>query len=269
MNFGSKLLSLGILISITTFSQILPESYNFQLLYNHSKIEGFVQIPKGGQLGTTDINRPTFDEMGIKKMNFPEIQAQANWKKFSVYGDIKYIKFKGNSTLTTNLISHSKKIPKDSDFKTFHKYINYTLGLKYNLYSIESFRLQPLIEYSICDFSYKYNATTPLKKNISSNRSFGWCQTNIGLTFINQLTSIYSIETTFKYGLHYNKIKQFYSLMILNRFNLYKGSKNNDLNLLIGVSYGRIKFKDNQKDQQNHITQKIKPNIFVGIEYLI
>lgn len=269
MNINLKLLSFGILLSTTSFSQISPQNYNFQLLYNHSKIKGFVQIPKGGQLGTTDVNRPTFNEMGINKINFPEFKAQANWNKFSAYGDIKYVKFKGNNILTNDLISHNKKIQKNSIFKTSHKYINYTLGLKYNLYSKNFFKLQPLIEYSICDFSYKYNATTPLKANISSNRSFNWCQTNIGLTLLNQITPMYSIETTFKYGLHYNKIQEYYNLTVLNRFNLYKDNKNNNLNLLIGVSCGKTEFKDNQKDEQNHIIQKIKPNLLIGIEYFM
>lgn len=62
-----KLLFLIALLSGSAYAKVTPDSYDFRALYNYSKIEGFVQIPKGGQAGTTTLKRPTFDEMGIKK----------------------------------------------------------------------------------------------------------------------------------------------------------------------------------------------------------
>lgn len=265
-----KFLLFTALLTGTTYSGIIPKSYDFRALYNHSKIDGFVQIPKGGQFGTTSLKRPTFNEMGINRINFPEFQAQANWENFSVYGDIKYSTFKGNATLKDNLISHNKILPKNSYFKTTHKYINYTLGLKYNLYSQKHLEIKPLVEMSFCDFSYKYDATTPNQTKISSKRNFGWGQANVGLEIINPITDKYSIETTFKYALKHKKVRKYYNLNIINKYNIYTNDTlNSKLNILFGIGYGKSKFKDRQQDRQNHIVQTIKPNFIFGLEYTI
>ena len=267
----SKILSIFFLLCGATYADIAPKSYDLKLLYNKEKIEGFVQIPKGGQFGTTSLKRPTFNEMGIDEINFPELQTQINWEKLSIYGDIKYSTFKGEATLKEDLITHSKIIPKNSSFKTKHKYIDYTLGIKYNLYSFKFTKFKPLFEYSIRDFSYKYKADILNQNNkISGKRSFGWGQANIGMDIINQLTDKYCIETTFKYGVANSKVREFYTLDIINKYNIYTDAvKDYQLTFLFGIGYKKLEFKDKQKDRQNYIVQKVKPNLIFGLEYKI
>ncbi|WP_010680628.1 hypothetical protein [Fusobacterium gonidiaformans] len=49
-------------------------------------------------------------------------------------------------------------------------------------------------------------------------------------------------------------------------YNLYKAD-NKELNLLSGIAYEKLKFKDSQKEMQNFMEHKIAPIYKVGLEY--
>ena len=57
-------------LSVTAFAAkpTLPKSYTVRYTHNFGRIDGFVQIPKGGQFNTTSERRPTFDELNIKNI---------------------------------------------------------------------------------------------------------------------------------------------------------------------------------------------------------
>lgn len=262
-----KLLALSTLFATTTFAiDLVPKSYDVNVAYNYSKISGFVQIPKGGQNGTTSVRRPTFSEMGIKNLSSPELEFQANWNDFSTYLKFNYIKFNGNAILKEDLISHSKRLPKGSHIETTHTYKNYTTGIKYNLYSNKYLSLHPLMEYSLYDFKYLYTATTPNNKSISSGRTFHWGQLNLGLELVTPITENYKISSTLKYAVTQKKVREYISLKLSNEYTVFKNNSQK-LTLLFGVGASRLEFRDTQKDKQNHIIHKVIPNIFAGLEF--
>lgn len=267
MKVKLKLITLLTLIGSTAFAMDLaPKHYKVNAGYNFSKISGFVQIPKGGQFGTTSNRRPTFSEMGITKLSSPQIEFQADWENFSTYARFNYINFKGSATLKEDLITHSKTIEKGSQFKTEHTYKNYVAGLKYNLYANEYVSVHPLVEYSLYDFSYNYNATTPSNKEISSERTFHWPQVNLGLEMITPITEKYSITTTFKYSVAPKKVREYVSLAVLNKYTVFENN-NQKLNLFLGVGASKLEFRDTQRDRQNYIVHRVRPNITAGLEF--
>ena len=83
-------------LSVTAFAAkpTLPKSYTVRYTHNFGRINGFVQIPKGGQFNTTSERRPTFDELDIKNINYPELFIGAKWDNFGVYYGMKYKSFK-------------------------------------------------------------------------------------------------------------------------------------------------------------------------------
>ena len=88
-------------LSISAFAAkpSLPKSYTVRYTHNFGRIDGFVQIPKGGQFNTTSERRPTFDELNIKNINYPELFVGAKWDNFGIYYRIKYKSFKVASPL--------------------------------------------------------------------------------------------------------------------------------------------------------------------------
>ena len=89
-----KILTLLSLVAISTSALAmkveLPKSYTVRYTYNFGKIDGFVQIPQGGQFNTTSERRPTFDELNIKNINYPELFVGAKWDNWGVYYGMKY-----------------------------------------------------------------------------------------------------------------------------------------------------------------------------------
>ena len=264
-----KILFLGALIlsaGAYGFDIKTPSEYSIKGVYNFGKIDGYVQIPKGGQNGTTSIGRPTFDELGIDHISYPEVQLQAKWDKFAIHGNINYQSFKGNGTIKEDLITHSKEIPAGSHMSTKHKYISYTLGASYDLYNINKLTVSPLAEFSFYNFKYSYSATTPDGNNISSKREFNWGQGNYGLKFSYQGTDKFKMDLTMKAGIPVNSLRQYYDISLMNSYTLYNNGTNK-LNLLFGIGYEKLEFKDKQKDKQNHMDHKISPVYKAGFEF--
>ena len=240
----------------------LPKAYKVRGYLNYGEIDGFVQIPKGGQFGTTTVERPTFDELGINNITFPELRLQAEWDKLITYMEFRYKVFDGNGRLEKDLTSHSKFIPAGSSMYTKHKYISYNLGVGYNISKFDRFTLIPVAEFSANDFEYRYSATTPEDRNISSKRSFGWGQLNFGLNSSYQFTDKYSLEFNMKSGIEHDSVRKYYNLELVNNYEIYK-----DLHILVGVEHEKVHFRDTQRDMQNFMKHN---NLLykVGLEYV-
>ena len=259
---GALILSAG----AYAFDMKSPSEYSVKGIYNFGKINGYVQIPKGGKNGTTTIGRPTFDELGINHISYPEVQFQAKWTKLAVYGNINYQTFKGNGTIKEDLITHNKKIPAESHISSKHEHISYSLGASYDLYKINNFTVSPLGEFSFYNFKYRYSATTPSGKSISSKRAFNWGQENYGLKISYQGTDKFKMDLTMKAGIPINNLRQYYNIDLMNSYILYNNGTNK-LNLLFGMGYEKLEFKDRQDEKQNHINHKITPIYKAGFEF--
>lgn len=259
-----KALLLTAFVSTAVFGFTAPNSYSVRGYYNFGEIDGFVQIPRGGQFNTTSDRRPTFKELGIEDIQYPELSFQANWDKFSLYGEVEYLKFDGKANLGQELITHSHTIPAGSEFKTNHKYIHYNFGGYYNWYSNGNLTISPLCELSMTQFEYKYNSNSPTTK-ISGKRAFGWGQVNLGVLSKYKFTDNYSVEFKAKAGIPYDSVREFYQLSLINKYNIYS-KDNKNLNLLAGIEYEKLEYRDTQHDMQNFMSYTISPIYKVGLE---
>ena len=239
-----------------------PKIYKIRTFYNYGKIDGFVQIPKGGKNGTTSVERPTLNELGIDNIGFTELKLQFQWDKLLTYGEIKYKIFDGDSTLQKDLISHNKFIPVYSKINTEHEYIGYNIGIGYDISKFNKLKFIPIIEFSMNNFKYKYSATTPKNQNLSSKRSFGWGQLNVGFNSSYEFTDKYSLELNTRYGIKHDSIRKYYDIELINNYEIYK-----NLHLLMGVEYENLKYRDTQSEKQNFMKHK---NLLykIGLEYI-
>lgn len=245
-----KSLLLFLLLSFITYSFDInsPINYKIRAFYDLGKTEGFVQIPKGGKNGTTSLERPTYKELGIKNINFPEFVFQSEWNKTILSTGLKYKTFQGNNILTKDLVSHGIFIPANSKIDTKHEYIKYNLSLGYKLFDLNCFNFTPIIEFSINHFSYKYSAKTLDNNIIESGRSFDWGQLNIGLSSLYQLRKNIDLELNLKYGITPINIREYYSLEFISIYKL-----NQTLSFLSGIECEKMKFRDTQSEKQNYI----------------
>lgn len=254
--------------SIYPFSFESPKTYSLQVLSSAGKINGFVQIPKGGQYGTTSKERPDFQELGINHIYYPEITISTKWNKFSMSLHGKYEMFKGKSTLKKDLISHNIPIPEGSSFKTKHKYAYYGLNFYYDVFATEKWKMTSGFGINVFDFHYEFSATNK-EGNVITNkdsRKFHAGIPMIGLEASYQFSKKSKIIFALNSNIPMKSVKQYLDTSLLFSYNLYK-NKDQELNLLGGIGYEKWKFRDSQKEMQNYMKHSISPVYKLGLEY--
>lgn len=254
--------------SIYPFSFESPKTYSLQVLSSAGKINGFVQIPKGGQYGTTSKERPDFQELEINHIYYPEITISTKWNKFSMSLHGKYEMFKGKSTLKKDLISHNIPIPEGSSFKTKHKYAYYGLNFYYDVFATEKWKMTSGFGINVFDFHYEFSATNK-EGNVITNkdsRKFHAGIPMIGLEASYQFSEKSKIIFALNSNIPMKSVKQYLDTSLLFSYNLYK-NKDQELNLLGGIGYEKWKFRDSQKEMQNYMKHSISPVYKLGLEY--
>lgn len=240
-----------------------PKEYNLRYMQYIGTIDGFVQIPRGGQHGSTTIEKPEFSELGIKDINYPDFRAEVKWEDFFMNFEVEYKSFKGSDRIGYDLISHNLSFPKGTQMDTTHEYINYRFGFGYDIFETEKFRVAPTLDFIITDFAYKYSASN----GINGSRQFNWVSAQVGLNMSYQVLPRYKMELNTKAAIfNLDKLRSWGSIEFLNVVTLYEYGKN-QFNLLAGIGAEHMEFRDRQRDRQNHMKYNFAPIYKVGFEY--
>lgn len=253
-------------LSVSAFATklTLPKSYTVRYTHNFGKIDGFVQIPKGGQFNTTSERRPIFDELDIKNINYPEIFIGVNWDNLGIYYDIKYDSFKGSATLNKDLKTHNIQLRKGDKISSKHLYAFHNLGVSYDFKLNSKFTFTPKVEFSILQFSYKFSATGSTIVN-NNERKFRAGGVRIGGEAKYQFTDDFSLRFNIMTHIPHDSIRSSLDTSLMGSYNLFRSGKT-ELNILAGIGYNRFKYRDTQRDMQNFMYVKVKPVYKVGLE---
>lgn len=258
-------------VSGYAYSISAPQSYEIQYLYSAGRMNGngYVQIPKGGQKGTTSNERPTFSELNVNHVYYPELALTAKWDRFSMTLHEKFEYFKGSSNaLSQDLVTHDIFVPEGSSIRTKHRYAYYGLKFNYDYEMTPKLTLTPSLGIALFDFSYKFSAKDKNGNSIAKDdkRSFHSTMPTIGLKADYAWNDKTKIIVTMNSKLPFGNIKRYFDSSLLVSYNLYKNN-NKELNVLGGIGYESLEFKDSQKDMQNHMKHSISPTYRVGLEY--
>lgn len=247
---------------------ISAQEIRINYFHNFGAIEGFSQIPKGGQYGTTSIREPTFDQLGINKINYSKLFLELSDEKWGIYFEIKNNQFRGKNVLKKEIKTHDVKLPLNTKIESKHKYNFYNIGLKHVIYENNNFKISPKIEFSVFDFKYTFSAENKDEKVYISNdtRNFKAGGVRIGGNFEYFITNRITITTDMMTHIPYGSIKKSLEVIIVLSQNIYK-KKNKEINLLYGIGYDFFKYKDSQQDMQNYMKNRIAPIFIGGLEY--
>lgn len=255
MKIHSKIL-IYLLLAIPTLAWAwTPESLIISGTWLYGPMNGFVQIPDGGRVGTSSPRRPTLSDLGIDHSNNYDFAINVNWHNFSLYGGYQYLRPNASTTLDDAVITHGVFIPKGADISTNLKFDYYRVGSKYNFYLLQNkLILAPLLEFNVLNFGYDIpDFITP--------RDFNQVTTRIGL-----------------YGAYYFKPQFFIDTTLASSipiFNLNLVTANIKLNytffnkahvsptLFIGGEYTYLDFEDSQSFP-NHM-QFTQPAVLAGL----
>lgn len=222
---------------------------------------GFLQIPDGGQSGTSSIERPTFSEIGINGSGLFSFTANLIWHHVGIYGAYLYNRPNGKAIITNSLITHNVFIPAGTFMKTNTRFDIYRFGLNYLFYLCRHrLLLFPLVEGAAVDFLYRFQIPA-----ITSSREFHPITFRIGLGG--------NYFFTKKFGIDFQLIS---SIPDLLNTDIYSGAIHFNYQffhchpysgwLFVGIGFLVIQFKDQQL-LPNHVNFHEWPIIEGGLAF--
>ena len=255
---------LALSVSSLAAKPSLPKSYTVRYTHNFGRISGFVQIPKGGQFNTTSEGRPTFDELDIKNINYPELFVGAKWDNLGVYYGMKYKSFKGSATLDNDLKTHDLQLRKGDHISSKHLYAFYNLGFSYDFKVNPKFTLTPKVEFSVFQFSYKFSSSGSTTIN-NDERKFNAGGIRVGGEANYQFNEDFAMRFDIMTHIPHDSIRSSLDTSLTASYNLYR-SGNTEINAIAGIGYDSFKYRDTQRDMQNFMNSKTKPVYKLGVE---
>jgi len=236
----------------------LPQQVDFTGSYLYAHDKGYVQIPSGGKPGTSSIERPTLQELGINQSHDFDTTVQLDWSRFLVYAGYQRIRPSGQSVLTNSLTTHGINIPQNTPTSTDLIFDWYRAGLGYQFaYADNKIRLTPKVEEIMWHFDYRIS--TP---SVSTMRHFNHLAPRVGLEgewFIFPV-----LEADLFYATSIAKqlnITTTYAKMIYYPWHNEKISTG----IFLGIGETLINFKDNQP-LANHVHDLQDPVLFAGVK---
>lgn len=261
---------LVLLIILNVYSYALSQEVKVDYFNNFGLIKGFSQIPKGGQYNTTSDKEPTFEQLGINRINYSKFLLELSGEKWGTYLEIKNNQFKGRSILNKKIKTHDRELFPGTKVESKHKYNFYNIGLKYEIYKNKNFKIIPKLEFSIFDFKYSFSAKNE-DRNINifnDTRSFKAGGIRMGGNVEYLISDKLILTTNIMTYVPCGSIKKSLETNLVLSQNIFK-KDNKEVNLLYGIGYDFFEYKDSQQDMQNHMKNKIAPIFIGGIEYKI
>ena len=121
----------------------------------YGRLTGFVQVPLGGEPGTTSPRRPTLREIGIEDTAFYEVDARAHWRHLLVYAGWSGLEPSGSATLTEPLVSHGVTFPAGSPVHSDLRLDVGEVGVGWRFeFPEQRLTLTPKLGFALFDFSY-------------------------------------------------------------------------------------------------------------------
>ena len=212
----------------------------------YGRVNGYLQTPQGGTVGTSSTKRPTLGELGISDDVMYQINTALIWYDVGLYGGYQYIRPSGTATLGGPLITHGIMIPAGTALKSNLKFDLYHIGMLYQFYCLQQrLVLAPVFEFMSMDFSYKLNFPT------FATRDYRQGTFRLGLKGIYYFDQRFSLHADFVSsipGVSNTTITTTHAKIYAKVF------QKNQLSTFayLGLGYLRIDFEDNQPFP-NHI----------------
>jgi hypothetical protein len=119
-------------------------------------INGYIQIPAGGNPGSTSMRRPTLHELGIDDAGFWDVNLHARYGAFVAFGGYTGLELDSSGTLAEPLVSHDVPFPAGSPFNHSTSLNTGYVGAGWRFeFAGARLQLMPKIDIAILDFSYR------------------------------------------------------------------------------------------------------------------
>jgi hypothetical protein len=231
--------------------------------YLYGPIRGNIQVPLGGEPGTTSSHRPTLSELGIDHASIWDVNGESDWRRERFYLGAQFIQPSGSDTLDEMLISHGVTFPAGSHVSSDVGLNWYRVGYghEFDIGEGRTLRITPKIGAAILDFDYKLDSG-----GLSAKRSYIKAGPQFGAEVEWQPGKLpFSLDLDLmlsdNFGTSLAAISS-ESLLVKYRF-FEHGSLSTSA--MIGVAFEQIRYEDDQT-VSNRVHVDLGPLFVVGLQ---
>ncbi len=152
-------------------------------------VDGFIQTPRGGSLGTTSYRRPTLDELNIHKDNFYTFGVGFILNDYAATFNYNHFSPKGETLLTQNLITHANFIGVGNVFTSELDLELFSFGFGKSFHLFQDWVLTPLLILNVLKYHYEFDSAL-----CNSSRTFNVVGFDAGLKAQYFFTTAFSTD---------------------------------------------------------------------------
>jgi len=229
----------------------------------HGSVDGRVQTPAGGNLGSTSPGRPTFDELGIKSVRAADFWMNVSHGRHGLYAGGRIMHLSGSGTLDDSLISQNLLFAAGLPVDAEAMFDWYRVGYRYLIpwdWGDRTIELYPSIGASILDF--QYTLSSPGLEGV--DRSYTKVGAQVGLGVTVPLTERLSLTGHVLAPIPFSHAPEILSAQVTMKYRFLERS---DVSIsgLFGLGYDRISYTDGQT-VPNDIEADMGPMGMLGLE---
>lgn len=228
---------------------------------NYGPVEGFLQTPKGGDVGTSSSRRPTLDELGINNTVFYDLELAVDWRRVQFYAGYQAISLKGDATLSDPLTSHGLFFPAGDavNSKTDFDWWRVGVGWKFDLLD-DRLEIMPKGEFVLLDFNYNLSDSAQKAK-----RSYSKDTVRLGVDTHYRINRVISLSLSLEGALPISDMPQIGNITGGVEFDLLPDNRHIRPKLFIGGGAEWINYEDKQT-LPNHFRVDLGPYVTGGLK---
>jgi hypothetical protein len=232
----SSVLLIAITPSQANAAQLPHSNQQFQFSFAEGPISGYVQTPRGGRIGSSDVKQPTLLRLGISRGLFSDDMVEHQYGPWCFYRGYEQIRPDAIQELTLPLLTYGIHLPRGMKIKSDLQFDWYRLGGCYRYYLLtKQLFFAPEMEFIWWDFAYRFQALKQV-----AVRAYH----HAGLRF--GFHTNYHYSPLFSIGLHLAKTLTF-SQFDISTFSIkLKVNLSQNEGCFVGVRRIRIGFTDAQ-----------------------
>ena len=236
--------------------------FSLQGAYLYGSVDGYVQIPSGGEPGTTSHHRPKLDEIGIDDTSIYDISGIAAYHREEFYGGAQIIQMSGSHTLQETLISQGLTFPAGTHVSSDVDVNWYRAGYRHRFSLGDDWTIWPSVGGILWDFHYKLKGGGEKadrsfdKANVQFGLEIEW-RPNQGRFAIDAAVSAAPPFATSWPQVYTEQIVASYQVIHSNR---------SDLDVFAGVAFEQQYHEDSQT-VSNRVEANFGPMVVAGLRW--
>ncbi|OHB62568.1 MAG: hypothetical protein A2168_01605 [Planctomycetes bacterium RBG_13_50_24] len=226
------------------------DGFGISVKQGYAPISGYIQTPAGGNPGTSDIKRPTFNELDVDHADYTDIDLYYSKGNYTPYIGLRLMDVDSSGVLEKDLNTQGQTFLKGEFFDHETSFNIYRFGAKYDLTY-----LSPKVELAMMDIDYQFESA-----GIQVEHSYTKSAVRLGAE---KTFSIDALEILFEASgsVPLSNMPEIYTVGAVVKYWFA-----DYVNIGLDVQYFYLDYEDNQ-DLPNHLRLEMQPAVSVFLQY--